>query len=173
MQEEKQKRKELNEIARANGVPLPFPEEDWSLDDEKLIKAAVKKFTSNYKSLPRGYDREDMLQEARQKWAAVKDKHDSSKTKKSTYCYRVVQNQIRDLVRAGNYDKRRIEQNTLEYNEEVTNKAIARMAGWTKKPDPRGRIDIDYNGDENAKVNPARRGMDQMERWGYEQEPEK
>ena len=171
--EEKQKRQELNEIARANNMPLPFPEEEWSLEDEKLIKKAVKKFTSNYTSMPRGYDREDMIQEARRKWAAVKDRHESEKSARSSYCFRVVQNQIRDLVRAGNYDKRKIEQKTLHYDEAATNKAIAQAEGYKKKADPRGRLDVKYNGDPNLAYNPARRGMKDSDRWKYESEPEK
>jgi hypothetical protein len=167
-EEERVKGRELNEIARAAGNPLPYPELEWSLEDEKLVKAAIKKYTKNFKSIPRGYDREAMLQEGRLKWAAVKDKHAENKGKKSTYCFNVIQNQIRDLIRAGNTDKRKIEQYTLEYIEGVTE------GEFLNKPpgDHQARLSKQYDGERGGNYSPSARGLKDSERWQREQEPD-
>jgi hypothetical protein len=166
--EKRKKRRELNKMARAAGNPPPYPELEWNIDDEKMVSAAIKKFTKNFKSLPRGYDREAMLQEGRLKWAAVKDKHAENKGKKSTYCFKVIRNQITDLIRAGNTDKRKIEQYTLEYIKGITE------GEFLNKPpgDHQARLSKQYDGERGGNYSPTARGVKDSERWRGEQEPD-
>ncbi len=91
---------------------------DWSDDDEKLVNGAVKVATKNFKSKPRGYDREDLLQEGRLAWWQAMETHDPAKGAKSTLIFTVVRRKIYDLIRAGNTDKRRIHQHTVPFSEE-------------------------------------------------------
>ncbi len=93
---------------------------EWTEEDDKLIYSAVKKYTRDFTSLPGGHTREDVLQEAAQAWAKrLKDKggHDPAKGKKSTLLYRVVQNNIQDLIKAANTDKRKVTQHTAEFED--------------------------------------------------------
>ncbi len=115
---------------------------EWNEEDEKIVKAAVRKHTQNYRSMPRGYEREDMLQEGRLAWFKAKEKFDTNR-KITTYAFTAISNHIKNLIVAGNTDKRKIAQVMLTYDEIATEEML-----WKgiSKGDPRGNIDKDYSG---------------------------
>lgn len=139
---------------------------DWTEDDEKLIYSAVKKYTRDFTSLPAGYTREDVLQEAAQAWARRlinKGGHDTAKGKKSTLLYKVVQNTIQDLIKAANTDKRKVIQHTGEFNDVYA-------VGWDGDiigPDNKEHISDNYEGGEGS-FKPTRRGEKDIIKWKRE-----
>jgi DNA-directed RNA polymerase specialized sigma subunit len=115
---------------------------EWTEEDEKITRAAIKKATQNYISMPRGYEREDMLQEGRLAWLKAKEKYDHNR-KKTTFAFKAISNHVKNLIIAGNTDKRKIAQYLLSYDEVITEEIFWKGIA---KGDPRGNIDKDYSG---------------------------
>ncbi len=92
--------------------------------------------------MPRGYDREDMIQEGRLAWFKAREKFNPNR-EKTTYVYQVIDNHIKNLIRDGNRQKRKIAQHTISYDEIVTEEMLWKGIA---KGDPRGNIDKDYSG---------------------------
>jgi len=148
---------------------------EWTEEDDKLIYSAVKKYTRDFTSLPGGYSREDVLQEAAQAWAkrlATKGGHDPAKGKKSTLLYRVVQNTIQDLIKAANTDKRKVNQNLVGFNDEYALDGHGNAIG----PDNKENAGEQYEGGESKKnigkgdFEPTKRGVKDAIKWKREQE---
>jgi hypothetical protein len=147
---------------------------DWTEEEDKLIYSAVKKYTRDFTSLPAGYSREDVLQEAAQTWAKrliEKGGHDPAKGKKSTLLYKVVENKIQDLIKAANTDKRKIAQHC---NTELKEEAWFQMMTDLNAGDR--NITEQYEGGESKKnigkgdFEPTKRGVKDGIRWRREQE---
>jgi DNA-directed RNA polymerase specialized sigma24 family protein len=119
---------------------MEFTEEDY-----KLVHAAMKDATKGFTSIPRGYDREDLIQEgALVVWQAFeKGRYNKDKGAKSTFIYKVIKDRYFDLIKSANRDKRKIEQHTLSYDDQVTVAAIESGGG---KKDPRVSLKQDYEG---------------------------
>jgi len=150
---------------------------EWTEEDDKLIYSAVKKYTSNFTSLPAGHTREDVLQEAAQAWAkrlTNKGGHDPAKGKKSTLLYRVVQNTIQDLIKAANTDKRKVNQHLAEFNDVYSIDGYGKAIG----PSNKENAGKQYEGGESNKnlgkgdFEPTRRGTKDAIRWNREKEAE-
>jgi len=147
---------------------------EWTEEDDKLIYSAVKKYTRDFTSIPGGYNREDVLQEAAQAWAKrlmTKGGHDPAKGKKSTLLYRVVQNTIQDLIKAANTDKRKIIQHEAKFEDIYSE--------WGRvKTNPAGfeNMSEQYNGGESKKnlgkgdFEPTKRGIKDSIKWRREAE---
>lgn len=127
---------------------------DWTDEHNKLVYSAMKKATSGFSSLPRGYEKEDMIQEgAVAVWQALeKGGHDPKKGALSTFMFKVVKDKYRDLIRAANRDKRKAEQETIPYDDQITGAAL--LEG-KKKNSPRDEIDRDYYGENDLNYNPV------------------
>jgi len=111
---------------------------------------SVRKATQNYSFLPLRYERQDLFQEAAEAWLSARDGWREEKGQKSTFLYGVVEKRIRDLIDAGDTEKRKSDLHAR--------KVVAEP--------------IDYDGDKNIKYNPVPRGKPMAYRLREEREPE-
>jgi len=65
--------------------------------------------------MPRGYDRDDVLQEGALAWLEYRDRLNKLKGKKTTLLYKVVNGRICDLIRTNNTGKRNSERDSIPY----------------------------------------------------------
>jgi DNA-directed RNA polymerase specialized sigma24 family protein len=141
---------------------------DWTIEETKLIWWSVRKATQNYSFLPLRYERQDLFQEAAEAWLSARDGWREEKGQKSTFLYGVVEKRIRDLIDAGDTEKRKSDLHAIKYMENVMSNGFKYGEGNRKVvAEP-----IDYDGDKNIKYNPVPRGKPMAYRLREEREPE-
>lgn len=92
----------------------------WSEDESKMIYCAVRRVTSDFQAMPRGYERNDLLQEGACAWLRVRDKWSSRRGRKSTFLYRVVEDRVREIMRTGNLAKRVGFRDSISFIDDIT-----------------------------------------------------
>ena len=93
---------------------------DWTIEEEKLIYTAVRRATSGFTFLPRGYEKEDLLQEGAIAWFLARDDWDRDRSKMSTFLYDVIYKHIRDIIRKGDAEKRASDKYAIKYLDGIT-----------------------------------------------------
>lgn len=101
---------------------------DWTMEEQKLIYSAVRRATSGFTFMPRGYERDDLLQEGAIAWFMARDGWSEERGKLSTFLYNVVSRHIRGIIRKGDAEKRASDKYAIKYLDGIT--PYAEVGEW-------------------------------------------
>jgi DNA-directed RNA polymerase specialized sigma24 family protein len=89
-------------------------------DESKMVYCAVRRVTSDFQAMPRGYEKNDLMQEGWLAWLEYRDGWSEGRGAISTFLYRVVEMKIKWLIRKSNYQKRVGFRDSISFIDDIT-----------------------------------------------------
>ncbi len=96
---------------------------NWSQDEEKLIYYATRRATSGFLAIPRGYEKEDILQEVAAAWVKTRENYNVNYAL-STQIYRVALATVNNLYKMNGRIKRQGDLHAIKYMENFTERWV-------------------------------------------------